>query len=555
MKYSGRLLSLALTLLMLFSVCVPAWAETEKWDYELDTSPTEFTAWWPNVWGWAKPSVENGWDLNSPVLAHITEKTGVTMNIDMPVGSQNDLAGPIIASGQYPDMMIFDGYDNVYVNQMIEAGQLYAISDLVEEYAPRFWELTTQDLRAMHNGKDGKLWKYVGFEQDQDGAQALVDCGIAPTQGSNTEFVRADILKAFGKEDITTLDELTELLFFIRDNYPDLDAISIDESQTTSHPLTGSFYRHFGAIFGLHLSMTYPVDDQIQLVFKDPKYLEMIKWMNMLYREEVITDSMLTEDDQTHTEKMFAGRYGVIVNPVFDVYNTINLTLESNNGTDEMNYKAIGPSVKEGIPFKTEMYRSKGSFSVVVTKNAKQPDRIIRFLEYLLTDDGQTTITLGTEGNSWEMVDGEKVLLPEAAELIASDLQGYVTKYNVLGRWAPFAKVKYWSLYCDNFLTPVGEPRDENNKRLGGYVEDIWSQGFMQLRDCLPKGGDLDVAYGKITTAYKVASAKMIAAKSDEELMQHYNDFIAEIEALGSADIEAYFTQQYQSDKAQIQGT
>ena len=94
---------------------------TYEWDFEEDTSPFEFTFWWPEPPIWGKTAIEAGWDTSIDIYDYITKRTGATMIIDMPSGTQDELAGPMIASGNYPDCMCFVGYNNTYINQMIDS--------------------------------------------------------------------------------------------------------------------------------------------------------------------------------------------------------------------------------------------------------------------------------------------------------------------------------------------------------------------------------------------------------------------------------------------------
>ena len=96
-------------------------ATSTEWEYEEDTSPFEFTDWFPSIWGWGKGALDNGWD-DSPVFQHITEKTGGKINFDIPVGTEDDLAGTMIAAGTYPDACVFGSYNSPYIAQMRDAG-------------------------------------------------------------------------------------------------------------------------------------------------------------------------------------------------------------------------------------------------------------------------------------------------------------------------------------------------------------------------------------------------------------------------------------------------
>lgn len=517
-----------------------------QWEYSEDTSPFEFTTWWPGVWSWAKGAVEAGWD-DSLVYKFIEEKTGTKMHIDMPAGTEEELAGPAIASGTYPDVMVFGTYRSPYIKQMIDAGLIYSWTELIDKYCPKMWTLIPESQLVFHAADDGILWKYVGFEYDDSWAEVSRTMGNDPAggaHGTNVMFVRQDILKAFGKDDITSLDDFTAYLQFVKDNYPDLDPLQLFVGDPR-----GTLFTHFRSTFGVHLSGTYPQSDgTIKHFMYDPAYVDYLKWLNSLYRKGIITDNQLTYDMSMMDTKFYSGNYGAIMSATYVAYNTLEQTLKNNYGenTDKL-YVAVGPIQKEGIAWKAPYLRSKGGLSTVITKNAKNPERIIKFFEFLLTDEGQATINGGVEGiHWWRNSDGTIRHDEEKAALCVSDLEAYCAKYKVNGNWAPWCKTSYWEGMLNPILTPPGRALEEMNKRLGSkFVVDIWKQGYADLIDSIQPGSDLDVINTRISEACTIAGMKMIAAKSDDEFNSIYEACIKEIEQLGVAKVEEAFTAEH----------
>jgi putative aldouronate transport system substrate-binding protein len=520
---------------------------SSQWEYSEDTSPFEFTTWWASVWSWAKGAVELGWD-DSPVYKYIEEKTGTKMHIDMPAGTETELVGPLIASGTYPDVVVFSDYNSPYLRQMIDAGLIYSWTELIDKYCPKMWSVIPDSQISLHADDDGILWQYVGFEYDEKWVEESIKMGnkTAGTHGTNVIFVRNDILKAFGKDDITSLDDFTEYLRFAKDNYPDVDPLQLFVANPRS-----SIFTHLRATFGCHLSNTYPQSDgTIKYYMYDPAYVDYLSWLNGLYRYGVITDNQLTYDASTMDTKLYSGNYGAIMSATYTAYNTIEQTLKENYGEDtDKLYVAVGPIQKEGIAWKAPFLRSKGSLTTVITKNAKNPERIIKFFEFLLTDEGQMTINGGVEGvHWWRNSDGTIRHEKEKAELGLKDLEAYCTKYKVNGNWAPWCKTAYWEGLLNPILTGEGEdPRiaEVRENRLYPFIVDIWKQGYAEITDCIKTGTDLDVIRTKIEEICTIASMKMIAAKNDSEFKSIYDACIKEIEALGVAQVEEAYTAEH----------
>lgn len=528
-----------------------ATAKTEyEWEYMEDTTPVTIGMWNANVWPWAKPSA--GWD-DTETCKLVTQKTGVTLDIDIQSGKEEDLVGPLIASNDLPETMVFESYTSPYIQQMIDAGMLMPISDLMDQYAPKMWDLIPGDTVNYHKSKDGKLYKSVAFVQDNESIEAYKSVNYPPTPGDRVMFIRQDILKAMGKEDIKTTDEFYEALKFIKQNYPDVEPFGFggDIGQDgLGVLLSGSVANYLPQTFGMHVSKLYSDSGNIKLPIKDPKYLDYMKFMNKLFNEGLITANGLTEKAQQSDEKEFGAKYGMFVGAVFHVYNTINTTIEKNTGGTDKTYKAVGPIAAPGVEWKAPALRSWGGSTLVITTNCKNPDRMIRLLEYLSTEEGQTNILLGVEGVTWDMVGGKRVMKPEVVKELSASLEEYCKKYGTISKWVPFAKIAYWAKYIDDYLVPTGPGRDELWKRLGPYVVDHWQEGFADLQMSIEVGSDTDIAYTKAKEAMTKAALKLVTAKSEEEFNTTYENAIKELDTLGAGKVEDALTAEF---KKQLQ--
>ena len=74
----------------------------------------------------------------------------------------------------------------------------------------------------------------------------------------------------------------------------------------------------------------------------------------------------------------------------------------------------------------------------LISKKCKNPDRAIRFMSYMLSEEGQKDVYLGKKGVTWDTIDGKDQFLPEVLTLRDSDRASFDQKYG--------ASFKYWML-------------------------------------------------------------------------------------------------------------
>ena len=522
--------------------------EDYEFDYQRDTSPVTITDWFPSRWWGGVIDEGDGWET-SPVHNHIQEMTGVDLRFEIPTATESEAIGPMIASGTYPDMVTIESYTDPYLSQMISSGIVYSITELSEKYAPKLLgeNILSKSMQDFHTDDDGVLWYYVAFEGGDEAVQAYLDMDFVPVGEGNVMWVRSDILKAYGKEQLEGWEDFNSFLDYIRDNYDDVYPLApaYDNDWVFSKYTTSS---HFLSKFGFHLSYTYPNvgEKQIQYMLKDPAAKECYQWFNQLYQRGIFTDSLLVRTYDEMQDDLFAGKYGVVISGTSTIP-SVNTALKQNGQEDKLYVPINQVLVSEEKGFSCEINaKSLGGTATVITKNCKNPDRAIMLLEYLLTEDGQVTGTLGVEGVSWKWDGNRRVLLPEASELIEADLEAYTIEYKVLASFTQFTTGGYWAKYCDDFLTPRGWQRDTTNSQLGPYVTDIWNCGFVKLRNTsFDSASDTGVLGANIDSAAKNGILKAIAAKSDGEFDAIYTALIDEINGMGVSTVEDAYTAKY----------
>ena len=74
----------------------------------------------------------------------------------------------------------------------------------------------------------------------------------------------------------------------------------------------------------------------------------------------------------------------------------------------------------------------------MISKNCEHPDKAIKLLSYLISEEGQKTVYLGVEGVTYDIVAGKPVLKEEVLELLNTNRAEYDRLYG--------ADDTYWML-------------------------------------------------------------------------------------------------------------
>ena len=116
------------------------------------------------------------------------EKLGVTIEFIHPaVGSESDQFNLMIASGEYPDVILWDFRSSAMgLDQLVDAGVLLDMNDLIRTYAPNYLSVLegNETFRKEATSNNGEYLAMYSFS------------GRAPV--SSGPAVRADLLREYG---------------------------------------------------------------------------------------------------------------------------------------------------------------------------------------------------------------------------------------------------------------------------------------------------------------------------------------------------------------------
>lgn len=106
-----------------------------------------------------------------PVAEALTEKTGVRLDTDHPVGEDKERIALMIAEQKFPDMI----YSKGDAGSLIDAGALIDLTDLIEEYGPNIKKMYGDEFdKLKYSEDDPSIYQLSSYEMGEPSMRMLV---------------------------------------------------------------------------------------------------------------------------------------------------------------------------------------------------------------------------------------------------------------------------------------------------------------------------------------------------------------------------------------------
>jgi putative aldouronate transport system substrate-binding protein len=461
------------------------------------------------------------------IAKEITKQTGVTIEIQQPTGNPTEKLNLMLASEDLPDMIMFDRSSDL-VAKYIEAGAIIPLNKLIEDYGHDVSEMYGDVLNKTRykDGNNYYLSNWYGLEHE-------------PVFGFN---MRKDIVKELAPDKADggvpfTATEFKQLLSDFKAKYPQIegkDTIALTMDGENFGGTMGTFKGMFG------LTNYYETDGKLQYDVKNPKYREMILYMNDLYRSGLMDKEWAINKRQVWEQKIATGTIFSSTGAYWDLGNS-NTIIKKDIGEESQlfAYKVVA----DGLDPSKTTYGGRSSLgwdAIAITKKNKNPERTMQFINFLASEAGQYLLMWGIEGTHWDMKDGKHTPRPEVLQSFKDD-------------WAAYTKetgIRKWTWFIKNGPGADGTPYD-----LPGRYErsPIDQMAIKNLSDSVfdtaiydglsPQGGTPEALNEqKINDITKQAITKAIMAPSAEEAGAIFDKMLSDMKAAGDEKVEAVYT-------------
>jgi len=339
----------------------------------------------------------------SAVWETIMKNTNTTIEFEAIAGMQADEKRSVmIAGGEYPD--ILDRIDE----RFIDAGALIPLDDLIDQYGPNIKKAWGESLNKLRSPTDGKIY-FIGSPKNRP--EEIAEPGACL-------IIQYDVLEKTGYPQIKTLDDVYNVLTQYTAQYSDIDgkpfipwgiwADSWGYNHTVNNPAlwVNGFTDDSDAYIN---PKTYDVT-----YFNATDYFkDYLKFLNKLYKNNLLDkNGFITKIDEFNSQvangRVLAGIYHA------QLINESEAALRQ-AGMPERCYARFPIVKNSGIKDRSQVYCESYDTGMGISVDCKDPVGAIRFIDYLVSVEGNVLLNWGIEGVHYDVVGGKRVQKAEVA--------------------------------------------------------------------------------------------------------------------------------------------
>lgn len=312
----------------------------------------------------------------------------------IPWGEYNDKFKLTLASGDLPDIMTNSGGE--LANQYGRQGIVLDISKYLDQ-APNYSKFldSTPYVESSMYTPEGNMYFFGDGWSNTDNNEGTV---YGP-------LYRFDIFKKHNIKIPETQDDFYQAAKKLKELYPDSYPVN---SFSWPKAEEGFLYSNHtnGGIYWDGTQYTYgAVSDA---------YKEALMFVNKLYKEKLLDPEIITQSDDQVKQKVTTGKSFMIPLSWYGFGDEFN---SMGKGSMEWGAAFLPNNPKYGKSWKMESVEAgqiiKPYNGVLISAKAKNPELLVKMIDYQYSDEMIDLVNWGIEGKTYEVKDGKKYYLPE----------------------------------------------------------------------------------------------------------------------------------------------
>ncbi|TCM89744.1 putative aldouronate transport system substrate-binding protein [Paenibacillus sp. BK033] len=490
-------------------------------------------------------------DMQSEVGKLITEKTGISLKAQFPMnGNDRDMFELMVASSEYPDMVWAKGS----VGELKDAGALIDLTPLIEEHAP--------NIKKVY----GEYMKRLRWSNDDHGIYVLPTAPVNQTYfkaGSGFSLQHAvlkeqnypqiktvrdfeNALKAYYGKHKTTADGQPIIPLSLNGGeWQFLISVTNPAVATTGAPDEGEFYID-------------PDTYEAKLHYLRPEEKEYFRWLNHMHDIGLLDPESFVQKYDQYRAKIASGRVLGLIDMDWDFAGEVAVLRKE--GKFDQTYANFPVTLNE--TYKRHDFQRYGylaGIGISITKSAKDPVRVIKFLDFLASDEGQVLLNWGIEGKHYKVENGKRVIPEDILNKKVNDNGNFrkttgIDMYRFGPSYGDGVKDPTGNYYTTVFPEQIEKGYTQAEKEtLAAYhiksYNDLWpSEKEFPVRPWgaawninMKTGSEANVIFRKCQDIMKRRITEAILAEP-EQFDAIWDDFMKELEKAGVEKLNEEFT-------------
>lgn len=330
---------------------------------------------------------------------------------------------------------------------------------------------------------------------------------------------RKDWLDKFGMDVPTTLDEYYAFAKAVALEDPDGNSKKNDTFAFGGYSKVDRFMDHifFGA-YGTLPNYWMVKDGQIVNGSIQPEAKEALKYLKKLYDEKIIDPEFVTDNSKRWKTKVKTGTFGAGETKIhlFDKNNLQNYyaPFVQKNPEGEFVY---GPVLKGGSdnPVGVRMASRKGWVRTGISSECKDIDGALRLLTWAASEEGNTFINYGLEGEHYNVENGQVVKIIDDAKAKDLDIDKfYIAKNALFDHSSPELLDAF--KYAENMAleNPVDGIMTQESIKYLIDLEDFTNREYIGM---IVGATDIDVAFDAFVKEWNQRGGEELTKALDEQ--------------------------------------
>lgn len=454
------------------------------------------------------------------------EKLGVNLEFIHPaVGSEADQFNLMIASGEYPDVILWDFRSSAMsLEQLVDAGVLVDMNDLIRTYAPNYLQVLAENetFRKEATSNNGEYLALYSFS------------GRAPV--SSGPAIRADLLREYGLEVPTTVDDWTNVLTVMKENghaYP----------LTTGQNRDGSVW--FELLFSTYdTSNSFCLDSATGEVVYGPateNYRSYLRQLNQWYQAGLIDPEFMANDGTAMNAKLTDGRS--VAGNLMLSYHIANITNAARQNNP--NFEFVGcpwPVLQEGEEPKLIFINGGQYYSgsqAAITTACEDPELATQVLDYFYSEEGNDLLCWGIEGESYTVnEDGTK----QYTDAIMHDPNGLSPQEAILQYAIPL--YNFSDVILNDSYVQMATTLPEQAAARDTWLDADLSQNMPKLTVAAENQNDFNMIMNDVTTYVQEMYIQFLTGQAD--LDADWETYVNTLNGMGLETAVGYEREAYE---------
>lgn len=484
----------------------PATPDNGEDSWTLDNEEFDFT-WFVNdsTFTWSSYGSDE-------VSRIIKEKTGANIHFISPVIDDNSQLSNMISNNKLPDVISVQCWYQ-QCSQLAMQGYLYPLNDLIDKWAPSLNNRLQEDVFSWFSLGNDKTYGFPNFAYSSKYVSST-----DKMEPNGAILVREDWYKEACnaiKGDMTSPKSFIEGCNYIRQKYSKSIPIQLDVFDSEGNDSIKWLSQYFATPFE---------DEQGNYVYNmtHEKYYETLQFLRECYNEKLIMDDNFSANTAQVRTKIASGNVFVSMVTPQDYQQGFIAAYNS-----DVKYVPLILRNYEGDDPILQDIRGMGYLYTMVTTNAKRPDKIIKVLDFLYSEEGQRLVAFGKEGETWNWKDEkheEVVWTQEYLDSVSKDDTGKYGLYQMtlmmnlayINKIKPLNGRKDVDVYIDNLKRPASPYSYDYTASF--LKDDTSDKSYNELSVNETKGVQ------RWSTSYL---AKVLRSNTKEQAKQYYDQGIA----------------------------